>query len=155
MKPARDIRQKELGAIHIAAKQLGLDRDAYEAMLWTVARVRSAADLDWAGRKRVLDHLAACGARIGGKRPATEWGFIDARPAHEQKRWRYLICLCRDAGIARGTQRVYCEGIARQMAGAGPSVDKPAPMWSGADLANIVNAMVYEVARIGRRGGRA
>jgi len=37
-------------------------------------RVKSAADLDWAGRKRVLDHMAACGwkkksARASGGGP--------------------------------------------------------------------------------------
>ena len=56
-----DKRQAELAKIHIAAKQLGLDDDAYRAMLWTVARVRSAGDLDQAGRSTVLDHLKSRG----------------------------------------------------------------------------------------------
>lgn len=50
-----------LAQIHIAKKQLGLDDDTYRAMLWGVARVRSAADLDHAGRAKVLAHLKACG----------------------------------------------------------------------------------------------
>jgi len=59
MKPqtATDLRKRELAQIHVAKAQLGLDDDTYRAMLWTVARVKSAADLDWAGRKKVLDHL--------------------------------------------------------------------------------------------------
>lgn len=55
------LRRAELAQIHIAAKQLGIDRDTYEAMLHAVARVRSAGDLDWSGRKRVLEHLRHLG----------------------------------------------------------------------------------------------
>ncbi len=54
-------RNAELGAIHTAARAHrlidGSDRSAYEAMLWTIARVKSAGDLDDFGRRRVLDHL--------------------------------------------------------------------------------------------------
>lgn len=64
-------RRAELAKIHMAAEQLGMDtgdkdeNSEYRSMLWTVARVRSAAGLDWAGRKKVLDHLKACGAKLG------------------------------------------------------------------------------------------
>ena len=54
-------RKNDLAAIHVAKKQLGMDDEAYRTMLWSVARVRSARDLDHAGRKTVLDHLKACG----------------------------------------------------------------------------------------------
>ena len=47
-------RRAELAKIHVGAKQLGLGREAYESMLWTLCRVRSAADLDEHGRKQVL-----------------------------------------------------------------------------------------------------
>ena len=58
-------RNKEIATIKIAVKQLGLDDGTYRDMLFAVARVRSAADLDWSGRKRVIDHLKASGAKIG------------------------------------------------------------------------------------------
>lgn len=58
-----DRRRADLAKIHIAAKQLGLDDATYRDMLWTVARVRSAADLDEAGRRAVLQHLHARGFR--------------------------------------------------------------------------------------------
>lgn len=70
MSTAHDLRRRELAAIHIGASQLGMDtadkseESDYRRMLWSVARVRSAMDLDDAGRKRVLDHLRACGARF-------------------------------------------------------------------------------------------
>lgn len=58
-------RNIELGRIHQGAAALGLiqpnDDSAYRSMLWTIGRVRSAADLDEAGRQAVLRHLKACG----------------------------------------------------------------------------------------------
>lgn len=69
MTTAPDLRNRELAQIHIAKTQLGMEDETYRAMLWTVARVKSAADLDWTGRKRVLEHMKACGAKLGGVRP--------------------------------------------------------------------------------------
>lgn len=57
----KDPRNTDLAKIHIAKKQLGMDRSTYEDMLWTVARVRSSADLDDAGRSKVLQHLRSRG----------------------------------------------------------------------------------------------
>lgn len=64
MSTVHDLRRRELAAIHIGAQQIGMGDDGYRDMLWAVARVRSAKDLDDAGRKHVLDHLRACGARF-------------------------------------------------------------------------------------------
>lgn len=51
-------RNRELAGIHVLArKQLRLDEDTYRALLQRVAGVASAADLDRAGRHRVLDEL--------------------------------------------------------------------------------------------------
>ncbi len=63
-KTAQDVRNSELAQIHIAQAQLGMDDDTYRNVLWTVARVRSSKDLDWSGRKRVLDHMKACGFKV-------------------------------------------------------------------------------------------
>lgn len=63
-----DLRRRELATIHVAKKQLmdkgvfSSDAD-YRAMLWTQSRVRSAADLDHVGRKKVIDHLNRLGFR--------------------------------------------------------------------------------------------
>lgn len=54
-------RQTDLAQIHIAKKALGLEDDAYRNILRTVARVSSSADLDDAGRRRVLEHFKKCG----------------------------------------------------------------------------------------------
>lgn len=61
-------RSRELARIHILAAELGLDRASYEAILWTVARVESAAALDEAGRRKVVAHLV----RLRGESPRPE-----------------------------------------------------------------------------------
>lgn len=61
-----DTRTRELAAIHVAKKDLGLSDDEYRDILFVVARVRSASDLDAAGRARVLDHFRSRGA-LGGR----------------------------------------------------------------------------------------
>lgn len=71
-----DTRVRELAAIHVAAKQLGLDRATYEVLLTHVAGVRSSADLDTAGRRRVLDEMR----RLGAERPATRTPRGKAQP---------------------------------------------------------------------------
>lgn len=60
-------RNAELARIHATSKQLGLDDDTYRAMLREVAGASSAADLDAAGRRRVLDHLGKLGTPYKGK----------------------------------------------------------------------------------------
>lgn len=63
-------RNAELAKIHIAKAQLCLDKETYRDMLWAIARVRSAKDLDEAGRRRVLEHLRSRGFRdLGRGRP--------------------------------------------------------------------------------------
>jgi phage gp16-like protein len=56
-----DQRRRDLAKIHIAAKELHLTEDAYRTLLDSVAGVRSAAELDAAGRQEVL----ACLRRLG------------------------------------------------------------------------------------------
>jgi len=63
--PMKRPRNIELAKIHLGASALGLrvagDDSAYRQMLWSIGRVRSAADLDEGGRRAVLKHLRACG----------------------------------------------------------------------------------------------
>lgn len=60
---ADKLRNAELARIHIARTQLGMDEDAYRDLLFALERVRSAKDLDWGGRKRVLEHFKKLGWR--------------------------------------------------------------------------------------------
>lgn len=54
-------RRGDLASIHIAKARLGLDDGEYRDLMATVCSgVRSAAALDFSGRKRFLAHLQAC-----------------------------------------------------------------------------------------------
>ena len=57
-------RNKELGKIHMGKKQLKMDRQTYEDMLWQQGHVHSSADLDESGRHKVIKHLEKCGAQF-------------------------------------------------------------------------------------------
>lgn len=61
---ANDIKKREIRLIKIAQRELGIDDETYRSMLWAIARVRSASDLDWTGRKKVLDHMKKSGFKV-------------------------------------------------------------------------------------------
>ena len=76
----RDLRNRELALIHLGAKEVGLDEDAYRDMLRAVTGHDSAATLDREGRARVIAHLRRSGftpRQAGGERyrPLGESGF--------------------------------------------------------------------------------
>lgn len=107
-KTAADVRKRELAQIHIARQQLGMDDDTYRDMLWSVARVRSAADLDWVGRKRVLDHLVGCGFKVKPKRlPAAHKPLALTKQDVEAK----IACQLK----ALGKEWPYAHGVARRI----------------------------------------
>lgn len=66
-----DIVRREITLIHVAKQKLGMDDDTYRDMLWTVARVKSSTELDFAGRKKVLDHMKASGFKVISPRAGT------------------------------------------------------------------------------------
>ena len=58
-----DPRRAELGKIHIAKQQLGLDEDTYRGLIHHVTGKRSAGELDSTERRAVLDEMARRGFR--------------------------------------------------------------------------------------------
>lgn len=113
---ATNPRNNQIAQIHIARQQLGMDEETYRDMLWTVARVRSAARLDWAGRKKVIDHLVKCGAKLGRPevpRKPNEWSFIDAAPRDRQPLLRKVCAVCRAMNVGKA----YAEGVAKRQHG--------------------------------------
>lgn len=94
-----DQRNAELAAIHVAKKQLGLDDDTYRAMLFSVARVSSAADLDHAGRQAVIEHMRKRGFKRSSEaaRPRSA-GRKPAVPADRQQLINKLEALLIDGG---------------------------------------------------------
>lgn len=109
-------RSNALAQIHIARKQLGLDEDTYRAMLFGVARVTSSAQLDHAGREKVLAHLRACGFKAGPPKTPTPdrprnmshpergamLGKVEALLLDAGRPWNYAHAMCkRMFGIER------------------------------------------------------
>ena len=107
---APDARNRELAAIHVAKKALALDDDTYRDMLFMLARVRSAADLDHAGRRAVIEHLRNRGftkairpaqAHDHGKKPqvpADRQGLVDkleAQLAASARPWNYARAMAK------------------------------------------------------------
>lgn len=100
MNPAPD-RRRELARIHCLKAELGLGDDEYRDVLFALERVRSASDLDWAGRRRVIEHLEArrralspvpspAGGR-GAKDGGDEWAFVARRPSHGVEVWEITL----------------------------------------------------------------
>lgn len=96
-------RNAELGKIHIAVKELGLDDGTYRAMLYMVARVRSSKELDHAGRAAVLDHLKARG-----------WKPKNTAPSVAQQKQK-LIAKIGALLTSMQLSWAYADGIAKQM----------------------------------------
>lgn len=129
VKRTTDRRNRELAQIHIAAQQLGLDRDTYETVLWTVARVRSAAELDAAGRARILEHFRALGWRPHKR----------GRPRPSEDRAPLIAKI--DAMLGE-RPRTYADGIAHRMFGIRRLE------WCAPDqLRKIVAALAYDQRR--------
>ena len=71
-------RKRELALIHLAKATLGLTRDDYEHVLLTVTGKTSAADLDAAGRDKLLRHFKAKGFVVKAKAGAARAKSIRA-----------------------------------------------------------------------------
>ncbi len=111
---APDIRKRELAQIHIAKQQLGIDDETYRAMLWTVARVQSAGDLDFAGRKKVLDHLKSKGFKV---KPARNAKTTRPLASDEQsKKIRALWLELHTAGAVRDPSEKALAAYVKRMA---------------------------------------
>lgn len=135
----KDRRSQELALIHMAAKQLVLDRESYEAMLWTVCRVKSARDLDAAGRHAVLDHLKGRGFK---PRPKGRTTPSKDREALIGK----LRALAREANVFDR----YLDGMASKMFGLSRF-----EFGTPEQLHKMVAAMSYHIKRHGRHDSRS
>lgn len=112
-------RKADLARIHIAKKALNMSDDAYRDILFSVARVRSSAELDFTGRKRLLDHFKRCGwdgNKPGTSKPRTS----SARPKRPTPSVA-VAPMCRKVRaqlISLGSlPDSYADGIAKQMFG--------------------------------------
>lgn len=115
MKPARAARTGDLAAIHIAKGKLQLTDDEYRDLMATVcAGVRSAADLDFTGRRRFLAHLQACLKHHEGGR-ASKHISAPLTPI-QRKMWAMWMRLA-DAGLVEERTMPALEAFARRQTG--------------------------------------
>lgn len=127
-------RNRQLAAIHAAKRDLCLDEDSYRDMLWTIGRVRSAADLDEHGRARVLDHLKSRGWKARRKGRPT--------PAVDREG---LVRKIRAMLAAAGRPDGYADGMSRHMFGVARFE------WCDPDqLRRLVAALAIDAKRHGR-----
>jgi phage gp16-like protein len=130
---APDLRKRELAQIHIGKAQLGLDDETYRAMLKAVAGVSSSAELDHAGRRRVLEHMRSRGWKNDRKR-VTPPAAIQSKQALMRK----------IAAMLHAADRswAYADGMARHMY----QVEK-AGWCDVGQLRKIVAALSYDARR--------
>jgi phage gp16-like protein len=134
-----DTRRRELAAIHVAKRMLGLDDSTYRDMLWLLARVRSAAELDHAGRQMVIEHLRRRGFRPKPTSPTErDYGRKPQVPADRQALVNKIEALLAEA--ARPWN--YARAMAQRMF----HVDRLE--WASADqLRRLVAALEYDRRR--------
>lgn len=119
-----DQRRRDLAAIHAAKRDLGMSDDAYRDILWSVARVHSAGDLDQAGRNNLLDHFRACGWTPVAK--VNEWAFIDKAAADRKPLLKKICMVCKSMNVGKA----YAEGAAKRQHG----IDRKLEMMSESEL---------------------
>jgi phage gp16-like protein len=74
--PIDSNRKRELALIHMAKAQLGLTREDYEHVLRAVTGKTSAADLDAAGREKLLKRFKERGFLVKAKAGSARAAFI-------------------------------------------------------------------------------
>lgn len=115
MRVPRPARTGDLAAIHIAKGKLGLSDDEYRDLMATVCGgVRSAAELDWTGRRRFLAHLNAC-LRQQPQRGAVRHLNADLTPV-QRRMWALWMQLA-DAGLVETRSMAAIEAFARRQTG--------------------------------------
>ncbi len=141
-------RRSELAKIHIAEKQLFRSKDEYRDMLESVAGVRSAADLDAAGRGKVLDHLAACGAVFKPARKSGHKRKPARAPVETERQVRKIRAMLADDGLPDS----YAEAILKRMTKHPHRV--PLAWANGEQLRNVIASLEYRRRRIEERAGK-
>lgn len=142
-------------AMFAACRKLGMDDADRKAMMLAVTGKASSGQfnpLDWA---RVLDHL---NKRTGyfkseskDRAQRNEWAWVDRAAEDRKPLLRKLIMLATSAGIQRGCQIDYIEGIAKQSSGLNPDassrIHKPLRMCDGRELYLMVQMLSVFIRR--------
>lgn len=107
------LRKKQIAAIHIGKKHLGLDDATYRHLLQDAAGVESCADASEAGLKAILSRLEKLGFNPTG-RVARDFGRKPAKPPQDRQA---LIAKIEALLADAGRHWNYAHGCARRMFG--------------------------------------
>ena len=89
-KTIQRINNAQKALLHIAADEIGIDRDTYEDILDQYGGVRSSVDLTPAAFKRVMKHLEALGFKRRHKAPQVNSTARRDQYEHYRARWASL-----------------------------------------------------------------
>ena len=137
-------RKRELALIHLAKATLGLTRDDYEHVLREVTGQTSAADLDAAGRDKLLRHFKAKGFVVKAKAGAARAAFIRAPQVKKLQAMWYALS---DAGaVERPASIDACNRAVEAWARAQLATHALGPLdalrfATGAQLAKLIESM--------------
>ena len=136
-----DRRRAEIAKIHIGKKVLGLEDDDYRNLLFRVARVRSARDLDEKGRQAVLQEMRRLGVKFrSGKRTQRS-----AQPEEKRPLLSKITALLAESG----RPEEYAEAILRRMTGHHHRT--PLSWATPKQLHDVVAALSYDHRRREKR----
>lgn len=107
-----DRRQQDIRLIHVAARELRLSRDDYEAVLLAVCGVRSSADLDGANRAKLLAHFKKLGFTVKPKTPSRALA-----PDAQSQKIRALWLSLADAGVVRNRSEAALAAYVKRQTG--------------------------------------
>lgn len=133
------LRTRQIAAIHVGCKTLGLDEAQRRAMYRDVAGADSAANLDVRGRRAVLAHLKRLGFDGAGRRaqPPAAIDSADCGP---------MIAKI-EAQLAEAKRPwVYADAMAKRMFG----IDRVA-LCAPEHLHKLIAALAIDARRHGRR----
>lgn len=139
--PPKPNRTRQLARIHCLKRDIGMTDEQYEAVLWTIARVDSAKDLDAHGRAQVIQQLQT-------RLKATRKAGYPGRPhnADTRPRIQKIEALIADAG----RPWAYADTLAKRIA----KKDR-ITFCSWDDLGKIIAALEYDAKRRQRREEQA
>ncbi|HXG29578.1 MAG TPA: regulatory protein GemA [Nevskiales bacterium] len=131
MGAAQDTRTRELARIHCLKRDLDLSDETYRNLLWTIARVHSAKDLDSYGRQQVIAQLS------GRSLPTPPTRRVKAASDRQP-----LIRKIEAMLAASGRERAYAAGICRQM-----RIPEQLEWCTSEQLRKVVAALTYDARR--------
>lgn len=126
-------RKRELGHIHEGQKALGWSEDDYRFHLRNLTGKSSSKDLDHTGRRKVLDHMAACGYKPKAK---------PFKPFDQAEKIRWLWKKIGEAGGLHDDSQAALLVFAGRTTGTGVSELKFLPVREASNVIEALKAML-------------